>query len=86
CGRIVPAGARAGELLISAFAGVAVRCTSLRARQGDSGGPVYTAPGSDGRVRAVGIVTLILVPSRQMCFTPLAPVLSGLNARLVTSG
>ena len=86
CGSIVPSRARAGERLISAFAGVAVRCTSLRARQGDSGGPVYTAPGSDGRVRAVGIVTLVLVPSRQMCFTPLAPVLSGLNARLVTSG
>ncbi len=86
CGRIVPRGARAGERLISAFAGVAVRCTSMRARQGDSGGPVFTAPGSDGRVRAVGIVTLVLVPSRQMCFTPLAPVLDVLGARLVTSG
>jgi hypothetical protein len=85
CGRIVPSRARAGELLISAFAGVAVRCTSLRARQGDSGGPVYTAPGSDGRVRAVGIVTLILLPGRQMCFTPLAPVLDGLGARLVAA-
>jgi hypothetical protein len=84
CGSIVPNRARAGERLVSAFAGVAVRCTSLRARQGDSGGPVYTSPGSDGRVRAVGIVTLILLPSRQMCFTPLAPVLDGLHATLVT--
>jgi hypothetical protein len=86
CGTIVPLRARPGERLISAFAGVAVRCTSMRAREGDSGGPVFTAPGSDGRVRAVGIVTLILVPSRQMCFTPLVPVLNGLGARLVTSG
>ncbi|HEV7804702.1 MAG TPA: hypothetical protein VGO80_02700 [Solirubrobacteraceae bacterium] len=85
CGSIVSHGARAGERLVSAFAGVSVRCTSLRARQGDSGGPVYTAPGSDGRVRAVGIVTLVLLPSRQMCFTPLAPVLDGLRAKLVTS-
>lgn len=85
CGTIVPRGARAGEQLISAFAGVFVRCTSMRARQGDSGGPVFTAPGRNGRVRAVGIVTLVLVPSRQMCFTPLVPVLNGLGARLVTA-
>jgi hypothetical protein len=86
CGAIVPRRAQAGERLISAFAGVYVRCTTIRARPGDSGGPVYTAPGSDGRVRAVGIVTLILLPNRQMCFTPLAPVLAGLGARLVISG
>lgn len=84
CGQIVSSRARRGEAVISGFAGVRVRCTTIRARQGDSGGPVYTAPSSDGRVFAVGIVTLILLANRQMCFTPLGPVLDGFNARLVT--
>lgn len=85
CGVIVSRRARAGEALISGVAGVLVRCTTMRARPGDSGGPVYTAPAADGRVYAVGIVTLILVDNGQMCFTPLAPVLDGLAAQLVTS-
>jgi hypothetical protein len=85
CGAIVSRRARAGEALISGVAGVLVRCTTMRARPGDSGGPVYTAPAADGRVYAVGIVTLILVDNGQMCFTPLAPVLDGLGARLVTT-
>jgi len=85
CGRIVSRRARAGERLISGIAGVRVRCTTMRARPGDSGGPVFTAPSADGRVRAVGIVTLILVANRQMCFTPLGPVLDGLGATLVTT-
>jgi hypothetical protein len=79
-------GARAGERLLSAFAGLAVRCTTIRAAPGDSGGPVFTAPDANGRVRAVGIVTLIIVSNKRMCFTPLTPVLGGLNARLVTAG
>ena len=86
CGSTVGRGARAGERLLSAFAGLAVRCTTIRAAPGDSGGPVFTAPDSNGRVRAVGIVTLIIVSNRRMCFTPLSPVLGSLNARLVTAG
>jgi hypothetical protein len=85
CGAIVSRRARAGEALISGVAGVLVRCTTMRARPGDSGGPVYTAPAADGRVYAIGIVTLILVDNGQMCFTPLGPVLDGLGARLVTT-
>jgi hypothetical protein len=84
CGSILDSGARAAERIVSTFAGVVVRCTTIRAREGDSGGPVYTAPRSDGTVRAVGIVTLIAGETQRMCFTPLAPVLDGLGAQLVT--
>jgi hypothetical protein len=45
---------------------------------------VYTAPRADGTVRAVGIVTLVVGETERMCFTPLAPVLDGLGAQLVT--
>ena len=87
CGRIVSSRARGGEALLSAFAGVLVRCTTIRAREGDSGGPVYTAPGTNGAVRAVGLTTLIIGDSARMCFTPLAPVLRALHATLaVASG
>lgn len=85
CGRIVSSRARGGEALLSAFAGVVVRCTTIRAREGDSGGPVYTAPGHNGAVRAVGLTTLIVGDSARMCFTPLAPVLRGLSAKLVVA-
>jgi len=85
CGEIVSRRARAGERLISGIAGVVVRCTTIRAQPGDSGGPVFSAPSATGRVRAIGIVTLILVDNRQMCFTPLSPVLRGLGASLVTT-
>jgi hypothetical protein len=84
CGSMVGRGSRGAERLLSVFAGLVVRCTTIRAAPGDSGGPVFTAPDADGNVRAVGIVTLIVVSSRIMCFTPLSPVLDGLNARLVT--
>jgi len=84
CGSIVGRRARRAERLLSLLAGLVVRCTNVRAAPGDSGGPVYTAPGSGGAVRAVGITTLILTDSGQMCFTPLGPVLEGLNAELVT--
>ena len=79
--RIRGSGARRAERLLSAFAGVVVRCTTIRAREGDSGGPVYTAPRADGSVSAVGIVTLVVGSAARMCFTPLGPVLDGLNAR-----
>ena len=85
CGQIVSSSRRRAELLLSAFAGTLVRCTTISAREGDSGGPVYTAPRRNGTVYAVGITTLVVGARAAMCFTPLAPVLDGLNATLVTA-
>ncbi|MCW3039436.1 MAG: hypothetical protein JWM31_1341, partial [Solirubrobacterales bacterium] len=84
CGQIRGSSSRAVERLFL-LEGLTVRCTTIRARHGDSGGPVYTAPGSDGAVRAVGIVTLIAGPQAQMCFTPVQPVLAALGARIATA-
>ncbi|MEJ7797379.1 MAG: hypothetical protein WKF42_02685 [Solirubrobacteraceae bacterium] len=85
CGSIQGRQVRRAERLLSAFSGVVVRCTTIRAREGDSGGPVYTAPRADGTVRAVGITTLIVGHSARMCFTPLQPVLDGFDASLVSA-
>jgi len=63
-----------------------LRCTTITAREGDSGGPVYTLPRSDGTVRAVGITTLVYGLLQTMCFTPVGPVLDALHATLVTAG
>jgi hypothetical protein len=84
CGRIVSRGARGAERLLSLQAGDVVRCTTVPARPGDSGGPVYTPPRPDGTVRAVGITTLIVGVQARMCFTPLNSVLGALRARLLT--
>lgn len=73
CGRIV-----------RSYPGTRLPCTTITAREGDSGGPVYTAPAADGTVRAVGITTLVFGLLQSMCFTPIEPVLDALNARLVT--
>ena len=70
----------------SRIANTRVTCTSIIAREGDSGGPVYTYPGDGGTVRAVGITTLVFGLFQTMCFTPVEPVLDALDARLVTSG
>jgi hypothetical protein len=85
CGRILLRAARGLERTISRQAGLTVRCTTIPARQGDSGGPVYTAPRADGTVRAVGIVTLVLGLTSTMCFTPLTPVLDRLGAEVLTA-
>ena len=85
CGAIVGSGKRRAELLLSAFAGTRVRCTTIMARGGDSGGPVYTAARADGTVYAVGITTLVVGTGARMCFTPIEPVLAALGARLVTA-
>lgn len=85
CGSMSGRRARRAELVVSAFAGTFVRCTTIRAAPGDSGGPVYTEPDAAGRVQAVGIVTLIIVDTKTMCFTPLPEVLDSLGARLVTA-
>ena len=82
CGRLRGPGV---HRLVSRLARVTVHCTEIEAAQGDSGGPVYTAPAADGTVHAVGIVTLI-APIRGdivMCFTPIEPVLKGLSAKIV---
>jgi hypothetical protein len=85
CGVILSGGARAINGQASRIAGTRVTCTSIVAREGDSGGPVYTRPAADGTVRAVGITTLVFGLFQTMCFTPIVPVLDALNARLVTA-
>jgi len=86
CGQILGSRARRAERAVSRWAGVRVRCTTIQAAQGDSGGPIYTAPAADGTVRAIGIATLIVRPAGdRMCFTPIEPVLRGLGARLVAA-
>jgi hypothetical protein len=73
-----------GEIVRS-YPGTRLPCTTITAREGDSGGPVYTRPAADGTVRAVGVTTLVFGLLQSMCFTPLEPVLDALNAKLVTS-
>jgi len=85
CGVILSGRARAINRQARRISGVRVTCTSIVAREGDSGGPVYTAPAADGTVRAIGITTLVIGLFRTMCFTPIEPVLDALNARLVTA-
>jgi hypothetical protein len=86
CGQVLGASARAGERAIGRRAGITIRCTTIRAREGDSGSAVYTAPRADGSVRAVGIAVIVVGLGARMCFTPLAPVLGVLHARIVTAG
>lgn len=85
CGRMAGAASRGAERFLSRRAGVIVRCTTVSARQGDSGGAVYTAPRGDNTVRALGLVDIIVGPLRKMCFTPISPVLDSLRASLVTA-
>jgi hypothetical protein len=86
CGSVRGSSSRAFERLLARRNRLVVRCTTISARGGDSGGPVYTAPSADGTVRAVGIVTLVTGRRNQMCFTPIGPVLDRLGARLVVAG
>ena len=74
-----------GELIRSYPGTGGLPCTTITAGKGDSGSPVYTAPRTDGTVRAVGIATLVFGPFRSMCFTPIEPVLDALDATLVTA-
>ncbi len=72
--------------IVRAFPGVrGLSCTNITARQGDSGGPVYTRPAADGTVRAVGIANIVFGLVQFMCFVPIDPVLDALDAELVTS-
>jgi len=84
CGRLRDGSARPIERFLAFLGGGVVRCTTVAAAEGDSGGPVYTAPRADGTVRALGITTLVFGPRDLMCFTPIQPVLDRLGARLVT--
>jgi hypothetical protein len=84
CGQIAGAGARPGERLLSVLSGSVVRCTNIRAREGDSGSAVYSAPRADGSVRAIGIAVIVVGSQARMCFTPLLPVLDALRASVVT--
>jgi len=86
CGVILSGGARAINRQASRVANTRVTCTSIIAREGDSGGPVYTYPAGNGTVRAVGITTLVFGLFQTMCFTPIEPVLDALNARLLAVG
>ncbi len=85
CGSILSNAARGGERVLSFFAGTIVRCTTIRAREGDSGSAVYTAPRADGSVRAVGIAVIVVGRGARMCFTPLLPVLAAIDAKVVTA-
>lgn len=92
CGQIAGASALPAERLFGRLTGKLLRCTTIGARPGDSGGPVYTAPAADGTVQAVGIATLVVTGligryyHIKMCFTPIRPVLDALGAQLVTAG
>ncbi|MDX6688898.1 MAG: streptogrisin [Solirubrobacteraceae bacterium] len=85
CGHILGPEVRKAERLVSGLAGTKLRCTSIVARPGDSGGPVYTAPGVSGTVRAIGIAAIIVTGGNRMCFTPINPVLKALRAKLVAA-
>jgi hypothetical protein len=83
CGRIVGRPALSTQLSAIIQLGVFVICTDIPAKEGDSGGPVYTPGRPDGTVNAVGLVTLVANRNRRMCFTPLAPALNRLGAALI---
>jgi hypothetical protein len=85
CGALLSSGARQAEQILSREAGTSVRCTTIRAREGDSGSAVYTAPRADGSVRAVGIAVIVVGITQRMCFTPLLPVLAAIGGSVVTA-
>ena len=75
-----------GEIVRSFPGAGGLPCTTIIAREGDSGSPVYTEPRADGTVRAVGIANIVFGLLSSMCFVPLSPVLDALDAELVTAG
>jgi len=82
CGQLAGARARGAERFLLLRAGVVVKCTTIAGAEGDSGGPVYTAPRADGTVRALGIVSLGVGAAGRVCFTPIGPTLERLGATL----
>lgn len=85
CGRIGGRGAAEAARELLRFDRARVVCSTARAREGDSGGPVYTRASSGGTVRALGISTLVIGRQDRLCFTPIAPVLRALRAELIAS-
>ncbi len=83
CGRLRGASARTIERFFAQRAGTVVRCTTIISADGDSGGPVYTAPRRDGTVHALGLTTVSVGEDNQMCLTPISPTLERLGARLL---
>jgi hypothetical protein len=84
-GEVAGAAGAAAARVLRRVAGARVVCTTARARQGDSGGPVYTAPSARGTVRALGTSTLVIGSRARLCYTPIAPVLDAFDARLVVA-
>ncbi|MDX6677598.1 MAG: hypothetical protein QOE31_1650 [Solirubrobacteraceae bacterium] len=73
--------------IVHPFPGVGrLSCTTITAREGDSGSPVYTPPAADGTVRAIGIANIVYSIFQFMCFEPIGPVLGALDATLVNAG
>lgn len=85
CGRIAGRSGDAAERYLRRFVGARVECTTLRARPGDSGGPVFTRPRRDGTTFALGTSTLVIGARSRLCFTPIAPVLDAFDARLIAA-
>jgi hypothetical protein len=58
-------------------------CTDVKARHGDSGGPVYT-PGDGATTRAMGVVIVgggrLTGHRNDMCFTPIEAILKAFDA------
>jgi hypothetical protein len=75
CGEIVRSFPGTGHL----------SCTTITARSGDSGSPVYTEPAADGTVHAVGIANIVFGLLQSMCFVPIQPVLDALDATIVAA-
>lgn len=84
CGTVRGTSSARVEAFLRREDGLQVRCTTVAAAEGDSGGPVYTKPAADGTVRALGITELIVGLRDQMCFTPIQPVLDRLGAKVVS--
>jgi hypothetical protein len=85
CGRIAGREGEAAERYLRREIGARVECTTMSARPGDSGGPVFTSPNSGGETYALGTSTLVIGAQSRLCFTPIAPVLDAFDARLVVA-
>jgi hypothetical protein len=85
CGRVAGRSGAAAARLLRELIGARVTCTTIRARQGDSGGPVYTKPRADGTTFALGTATLVIGQRSRLCFTPIAPVLDAVDGRLLVA-
>jgi hypothetical protein len=74
-----------GEIVHSFPGTGGLPCTTITARSGDSGSPVYTEPAADGTVHAVGVANIVFGLLQSMCFVPIQPVLAALDATIVNA-